>query len=79
MRLVVVGGMVALMLTGIVSLEAPAIPGLDNCTAAMIAHSVAVYEYNQCVETGMESCVGKQLAVNYARNQVLFWCFPTQV
>lgn len=69
---------VILLLIGTINFKAPAVPGpiVDGCTAAMIGHSVAAYNYNQCrAQDPQPPCLGEYIVMYHAMHEVLRLCF----
>jgi hypothetical protein len=83
MRQSVLVVLIALLLVGVVGVEAPAVPGIggmDSCTAAMVGHAVAVFNWDQCrAQDPQPLCLGEYTVMYYAMLEVLRWCYFVEV
>lgn len=73
--------LLALSLCGVAStMDSPAAPpGMDSCTAAIIGHSVAAFNWANCRSAEPpQSCNYEELAARWAAHQVLLWCFAVE-
>ncbi|MDH4337481.1 MAG: hypothetical protein OEX18_09445 [Candidatus Krumholzibacteria bacterium] len=54
-------------------------PGMNTCTASLIAYNFAAYNLDVCRSTPGQNCYYETVAYTYARNQAMYWCFGTQL
>jgi hypothetical protein len=54
--------------------EAPALPILDECTGAILAYNIALYEYNQCSPGTFDPCADLWVTVITAESNMNDLC-----